>query len=1272
MDDWKDVPDPVNTASAVESDWKDVPDPVTTDGEFRNPVAKPWNLAPMTSGMLKASPFFAPLAPITGIADLARDTAVLGKTALQQPLARQDMPFSTRLRTNLQSEKSLGSEVADNYLPALAEKAVADGVDPEKAAAAMAVIHGALSNGVDIGAFFGTGGPEGIKQLFKGGENIVNRIRGMAPRVAPAPALKVEPNVIQQSAEAPQPGQVQYSAPGGKAAMDAAGVEPPLDIQGQQFNFADLGKNPAVRQRIKENPYESPLGPPRDPGQQEFDFTQGPVTTTPEVSTEGTAPLPAVLAAGEEPSPAKPTMMVQPNMIQLSAQIQKEIDQIARTPNAARSPAYRGLDKQQLQDMFVQRNSKPVVQLPPDPSIEFARPQMKDLKNPLNVADPYEMTAGEEDRIRREQLIRDRQSVDDLVKREEASPSAMADLKTILVEKNKRIGKKGAVGDLGPKAEMSPEERAALDRWKTTHGPAILKDFNRRAEDVTTWVMKHYPAASAAEHALMIQALNELKSGQKIGNLNLKQYPDEQKSQLKQLFAGQEDKLKTRPMTDDQITARAKELTSLPVTEPIIRNKEGQAAAEVRRRVMNDIATMKAVSEDKTLSAQEAIQKILQHGTTNTKKVKTEIGRALGAMNTPLEAQQEHLDAVRKIVDRLRADPTLGSAESRSLVGKLRQQFPELDENVTAAQIFKTVFRNFITSGPLTLGVNAISGYGNIAARPAMRTLEVTSAKLRSLLKGEPTTATYKEVGAMLKGMSDALGGSKLPDNLKAKTFSDKYNISPFATMAATAKTKAGRAALDVTDKVITAPEKVMRRTDEHVKNILGMMETYAAKARGEDVMTDQHAIDRITSAQSRLSFQDEMSGIGKWVAQGRNYFSHQRPTAFNQAGDILTYSVQPFIQTVDRIIAGGLNTALGPATLPIKALGGKYTGALAKGIKADPVAGEKLDRDMAAAMVAAPLFVWTGMQLANGNLQGSAPTASAGRDTFNNAGKTEFSFKVGDRWVPLRLLPEPLATAIQIHLAIHQGLAEAKDKGQSLNAGVLNAVTKTGYMLATKPYLGGMNSLINAVSAPKDSSSAAEPDILGSINENPLVKKILPSVAVPAVVKDIGVLKDTAQGRPRVMAETAMETTKRRAGFTKGMVPELNTFGEPVTHPMMGKVNKDPAYALAEKFPPQPVERTREGVKLSEQEYHDLKQSVGTQRKTVFETLAKNAAFMKAPKGVQQIIIEDMVSDADKIGTEPRKLKELQTDPLYYNRRLRTLLDIKRPGGERSFPFLK
>lgn len=1131
-----------------------------------------------------------------------------------------------------------------------------------------------------------------------------------------------------------------------RASIQELQAQQPVNIPGeQQLGLRGFQSTPKNLLSPKDLPYESPLGPVRDQGQQTFDFTKGPSVpvfkNTEEAAAFGrankdnpevvqqlkdtydqeSAKLNHIRSLGEnasdedmsyafsagqknqlyreayesatgtggfkeplskfrsadavEPSLAQPAIAPQDNMIQMSAQMQKEVDQIARTPNGARSAAYKGLSKDQIQELFVQRvKDKPVIKTELPAIFDTANPKMKPLQsdNIVHMADTYEMTASEADKLRRDQLIADRETVDSSPEGgvygsmdegaisenglpvPKGAPSSLEDLKTVI--KNIRV--KGVdpniiemhAGAKPPDFELTPEGQAALKR--------LMETAKASGKSIGQYIKETYPNITPEEATQLTRAAT------KIGNLNLRQYPDEQKKQLQELFKGKEDTLKTKPMTDAQITDKANDLTSLPVTEMITRSGEGQTAAEIRRRTMTDIAKLKAISEDPNLSSQETVQRMLQLGTQQTKKVKTEIGRALGGMRTPLEAQQEQLASLRKIVDRLRSDPNLSSSESQAIVSKIRGQFPDIEKNATPAEIFKFMFRNFITSSPRTLAINATSGYGNIAARPFMRALEVTSAKVRSLLSGTPTSATYKEIGAMLQGIDAAMRkGEKLPDALKAKTFSDKYNVSPLATVAATTENKVGKAALDVTNKVISAPEAVMRKTDDHVKNILGMMEKYAAKARGEDILGDQHVIDRITSAQARGSFQDEMSSIGKWVAQSRNYFSKQEPTAFNQSMDVLTYAIQPFIQTVDRIIAKGWNTSiLGGPTTAVKAATGQYRGSFAKGMMRDEVKGEKFDRDVAAAMIGIPLFVWAGTQLASGNITGSAPQDSAGREAFGNSGKTEYSVKVNGRWVQLRDLPEPMSTALQLNISLIQGLADAKGKGKDMMEGAFGVVQKVGNMLGTKQYLGGMNSLLSSMGT-KGSDT---------VNELPLTKKILPSVVVPSAVKDVGVIKDTLQGKPRVMADTAVEALKRRAGITGGMVPELNTFGEEVTHPMMGQVKDDAAHALAEKFPPQPVERTREGVKLSQQEYYDLKKSIGEQRKFAYETLAKSDFFMKAPKGVQQTIVEQMVSNADDIGSQPQKIKELEKDPLYYDRALRTLLEIDKPGGERHFPFLK
>lgn len=1053
---------------------------------------------------------------------------------------------------------------------------------------------------------------------------------------APAPSADITPASPQDSwVDVPQSAEA--------ATVDLPNAQGQLGLPGFQNTPRNLLTPPDLA--------PEPLGPIRDQGQQEFDFTQGPAA--PVVSTP-----PKV-------EPAQPVIMPQDNVIQLSAQVQKEIDDISRMPNGARPEPYRGLTKPQIQDLFVQRvANKPVKQTVLPPEFDIAHPVMKSLKTSTNLADPFEMGATEEDAVRRQQLIEDRNSVNDLVTKDEAAtedPSTLADIKTVLSDIKLKAKDQNIIelhaGPKPPDFELGPEGQAALERLKGK----VIETMKATGKSAVQVIQEMHPNLSTEEAMILAKA-------GKIGNLNLRQYPDQQKQQLKDLYAGKENKLKTKPMTQRQIVEKAKELTSFPKVEAIKKSGEGSLAAEKVGSQMAHIAKMQAIAEDPKLSAQDTIKRVMELDTEGDKKVSTEIARALNSGNIPLEAQQEKLDAFRKIVDRLRTEPN-----AKGILAQLKSKFPEAEHATTVAEVFKEVYRNSLTSSPVTWGINAGSNYGNVATRIPKRVLEITAEKVISKLSGNPTSATYKEVGAMLKGLSNSLKGEKLPEALKSQTFTDKYTVSPLETLAANAKTKVGQTALDVTGKIIHTPAKIMQAADEHAKNMLGMMEMEASKARGEDVLNDQHAIERIIGSQARGSFQDEMSSIGKWVGDWRNYWARKEPTAFNQAMDMATYSLQPFIQTVDRIIAGGINhSILGAGTTALKAITGKYTGAIAKGVGFDPMAREKMSRDMAAVMIGAPLFAWTWSQFAQGNIIGAAPQGTAGQETFSNAGKTEYSIKKDGLWISLRYIPEPIATAIQINLALLQGGAEAKNKQQGMSSAIFNGVKNVGYMLGTKQYLGGMNSLMNAVTTKESDDVSSPTDAGNSLNRNTVMKKIVPAIAVPAIAKDAGVVINTLRGKPRVMADTAMQAAQRRTGFTDNMVPELNTFGEAVTHPMMGKVNNDPAYALAEKFPPQPVDRTVDGVKLSQQDYHDLKQSVGQQRKRVYEALANSKGFTTAPEGAQQLVVEDMVAEADKIGSLPEKVRELQSDPLYYNRRLRTLLNIQKPGGERHFPSLK
>lgn len=64
--------------------------------------------------------------------------------------------------------------------------------------------------------------------------------------------------------------------PASEGRVAAAMVQPP-DATGQHVFPGFDTQQPIVRQRLKETPYEQPIGPMRDPGQQTIDFTQPPI-----------------------------------------------------------------------------------------------------------------------------------------------------------------------------------------------------------------------------------------------------------------------------------------------------------------------------------------------------------------------------------------------------------------------------------------------------------------------------------------------------------------------------------------------------------------------------------------------------------------------------------------------------------------------------------------------------------------------------------------------------------------------------------------------------------------------------------------------------------------------------------------------------------------------------------------------------------------------------------------------------------------------------------
>lgn len=793
------------------------------------------------------------------------------------------------------------------------------------------------------------------------------------------------------------------------------------------------------------------------------------------------------------------------------------------------------------------------------------------------------------------------------------------------------------------------------------------------AEGAKKEVLKSLEISSLPEGVK--EQLRELYAQQKAGKpvkelvarLNISKFPKEQQAQIRELFKGKESKLSAPAISNDATRARAENMEHLPIAQEIWRHPAGQVRAEVTKMGSDAHARLLSIAKDPTVAGIEKVKAVNQLGLEKLQKVSSELGGGLQALKMKTEVSKDQMDALKLIIDQLRADPTLSRKATQIAIKELTRPFPDLEGHVSVPAIYKFIFRNFITSGWKTITSNAVSNTARAAVLPATKAIDVTTKKLVSMMNGTPTNATYKEVGAVVRGLWDALRGKKIEPEFFASTKTDKYGANPFDLLSEMAPTAKEAKAWKIAGKVIAYPEWAMRGPDIYAKNMIGLAEKYAAKARGED-LSKFATQEGIKDAQLKATFQDEMSRVGKIIARFRGSAATLKPGPATDAIDMLLYSIQPFVQTVDRIIGGGLKMSPAGWFNPVlQAMEGSYRGAFAKGAAHDPAAAARLAEDMAYIAAGLPLTMATIDQYRKDNLIGAQPTDPKQLEAFKTAGKIPYSFRLNGTYHPMRLLPEPAASGAQFTVAILDAMKEGAVSGQEAAMQLWQGMLHFGGVVVGKPYLGGLNSVLSSFSTPLAGKANPKTPL-----ELPAVRKI-GSAGVPSVVKDVAEIKDAITGTPRKMSDNLLQDWRRRSGQTAGMQDELNVFGEPLTYGMIGSdlAARDPKYKLLQDVPPPTLDRNMMGYELTQEEYHDLKQELGQQYDMLYSMFSEDPGFMEMPQGVKATILEPLIAEARTRAMQRIKVDLQMRDPMYANEDLRRLFELKHPQKEEStFPF--
>lgn len=185
--------------------------------------------------------------------------------------------------------------------------------------------------------------------------------------------------------------------------------------------------------------------------------------------------------------------------------------------------------------------------------------------------------------------------------------------------------------------------------------------------------------------------------------------------------------------------------------------------------------------------------------------------------------------------------------------------------------------------------------------------------------------------------------------------------------------------------------------------------------------------------------------------------------------------------------------------------------------------------------------WMWT--LAADGRISGPEPESDTEKDAWRAQGKTPFSLKWGDRWVPLTMLPGINAPLIQAAAVVdflqRQGL-EGKESdirrmdwdGYSRLAN--RAVTTTIHAVATRPFFDSLQKLLEVTS---ESDESGERGLLGAGMD------VLSGFAVPGAVRDLERAFSDVERAPRDWQERIVANVPGLSG----QVPERrDVFGNP------------------------------------------------------------------------------------------------------------------------------
>lgn len=974
-------------------------------------------------------------------------------------------------------------------------------------------------------------------------------------------------------------------------------------------------------------------GPVRDQGQQTFDFTQGPAE-----------------------APAKPEITPQPNVIQLSAQVQREIDGILRMPNGARPEAYRGLNRTQLEDLFTQRYNKPIQQLPPEEGLSDLRlqdntaeaptgdlvPEKTNLDKLNSVYDSAVNTVSEADKnpmywenYHPKVKVAIEDLTDELFAAEKSGDKMTSDkiiktLDKILDEEGnvrpgvtpegalKTLKMTTALEDLGtiikgiqpegglnmsmgvPRTKLTPEAQAAIQRWKEVHGPAIMAGLKASGKDAYSYFKEQFPTIPDEHLRAMADAVSEAAPIAAKAASEVPVTTKEGRGQYKgKVNLSVYSKPEVAGKIMDIVDKNPELASNLKLTDNDVDNlAEAISSGEQVKRVW------KAIQESPT---GQLAAEVRAEGTALASKIEGLLSTDFGQDVNKLK---ETMDAT--LAAQIKARTKVSSETGRAL----REFGMPVDAQKRIATQFEELLKKYKDDPNALQQLRKLRGV--ILDKEFNPSLwdKAYYIWINGLLSGPKTHLVNNMSNAihMLNKFPDRALESIVDMGLSLKTGQRSTTMDEIPRM--------WKAMFSKNDLPAEYRYNAGIKTLEDSKNISPLQGKYSKKVEplmyGTKLLaaSDQFFGNKVAQMEhAALSGKQGLTDLDLKNLISDEAALRTLTRAPAKVTKVLLYAKQnlpgfrwiaPFIRTSADII--------GQATehTPLGIYG------IVKSSKAGTLTQRELTQRVARLTKGTLLGVWAYKQYKDGKLVGDAPKTSKERQHFLEVQhKQENSVKIGNRWVPLSNI-EPIGSVLSEFVNFYEGGANNYKDTKSVANAFMAGVMKAGVALGNKRYLSGVSNVMNAVADPERNA----PKVIGQIAGG----------FIPGAVKTVTDTMDTKTRK----ATTIPEMIQRRVPGESSKLPTVpDIFGNPTEKPSgLNLFNvKDATLSKEDRVvqdtPMGKPLSTINGQKLTPKEYELLQVKAGQYKKDLIDRYADRLRSL--PQDRKQYVVDQISTAANE-----------------------------------------